>query len=357
MRPSLKVEDFDPLSLAADQLRHNGFGLVPVVHGDRLVGAITELSLGRVLGDGAELTDPIDAAIVPMPKIRNYESGAEALRRCVDEQLQLIAVVDDADLLLGLVGPSDLIPRRHRSIKPPVIGGMATPFGVYLTSGNVSGGAPKYALITTGMSMSAILIAATFGVQAFVDHFLPRTWNPNWTLAVGHFLAYTGFLALMRLLPLSGIHAAEHMVVHAIERDADLVPSVVERMPRVHPRCGTNFVAAISLFSSVYFVEWIGFEEIRLVAAIIVTMMFWRTFGSFLQSVFTTRPPNAKQLESGIFAGKDLLKKYAVANYVEAKPWVRVWNSGILHVISGAVITTSLFYFICQMLGYQIPLY
>jgi uncharacterized protein YqhQ len=38
------------------------------------------------------------------------------------------------------------------------------------------------------------------------------------------------------------------MVVHAIERGEPLVLEVVRRMPRVHPRCGTNLVAGIALF-------------------------------------------------------------------------------------------------------------
>ncbi|MGH8102968.1 MAG: DUF1385 domain-containing protein [bacterium] len=37
-------------------------------------------------------------------------------------------------------------------------------------------------------------------------------------------------------------HGAEHMVVHAFEHDAPLVPAEVSKFSTVHPRCGTTFL-------------------------------------------------------------------------------------------------------------------
>jgi uncharacterized protein YqhQ len=41
-------------------------------------------------------------------------------------------------------------------------------------------------------------------------------------------------------------------VVHAIERGEPLLAESVRAMPRVHPRCGTNIVAAAFLATTVY---------------------------------------------------------------------------------------------------------
>jgi CBS domain-containing protein len=52
------------------------------------------------------------------------ESGADAL-----------PVVDANGAYLGLVARSDLVQDLVRPFKPPLVGGMATPLGVYLTTG------------------------------------------------------------------------------------------------------------------------------------------------------------------------------------------------------------------------------
>jgi len=159
------------------------------------------------------------------------------------------------------------------------------------------------------------------------------------------------FLVLMRISPLSGTHGAEHQVVHAIEREEELIPRVIRRMPRVHPRCGTNLVAGAGIFSGILFSNWIDSEELRLVTAAIVTLFLWRRVGGFLQSFLTTKRPSNDQLASGIRAGEMLLDRYAKAPAIMPNVWQRIWNSGIFPLMAGAMGTSLLVAFIGKMLN------
>jgi hypothetical protein len=356
MRSTLKVEKVDSLVLAADRLRDNDAAVLPVVEDDRLVGVITESSLATAMMEMQELTDSVEAAIVSTPTIRAYETGAEALRRSIDSGVGVLVVVDDFDNVMGLVGATDLWPHVRAKIRPPMVGGMATPFGVYLTSGNVSAGVSRWALVATGMAMSLMLILATVAGTWIGEWLVRLHLGESPAMVIGNVLSYALFLALMRTVPLSGTHGAEHQVVHAIERDQELHPLIVRRMPRVHPRCGTNIAAAFAIFGSIYLTEWLPIESVRLLIALIATMLFWRPFGSFLQYWFTTKRPSDRQLESGIRAGNELLSRYETASRLMASPWQRLWNSGMLQVIFGATIMTFLAWFVLRLLGYDIPI-
>src|SRR5690606_35007100 len=132
------------------------------------------------------------------------------------------------------------------------------------------------------------------------------------------------FLAGLRFAPLAGIHAAEHKVVHAIERGEELIPSVVKRMPRVHPRCGTNLAVGAMVFLGIMSWEAIGEVELRLLAALLVTVIVWRPLGTLMQYYVTTREPNEKQIAMGIRSGKALLEKAVYAPQARATIFRRI---------------------------------
>jgi uncharacterized protein YqhQ len=44
-------------------------------------------------------------------------------------------------------------------------------------------------------------------------------------------------------------HGAEHKVINAFEDNAELVPEIVEKYSREHPRCGTAFLLIVVIFS------------------------------------------------------------------------------------------------------------
>ena len=141
------------------------------------------------------------------------------------------------------------------------------------------------------------------------------------------------FLSLVRLSPLAGYHAAEHQVVHAIERGQPLLTECVREMPREHPRCGTNFVAAALLFS-------LGGALTPLLGALayplggLAALVWWRTLGGWLQRHFTTRPATDAQLDSGIRAARELLVRHARSERNDT-PLGRLWRSGMVHILLG----------------------
>jgi hypothetical protein len=169
------------------------------------------------------------------------------------------------------------------------------------------------------------------------------------TAAVGMLL----FPLLFRLSWVTGYHAAEHQVVHAIEAGDDLLPDVVRDKPRVHPRCGTNIVAAVTIIQTFW---WLGSLEhsqetsplMRFLRALSVSLsdllpllslavmfFYWRRIGGWLQQHVTTRPATAELIESGLRAGKQVMERYQLAARFQPRRWQRVWNMGLLQVSAG----------------------
>jgi CBS domain-containing protein len=336
MRVSPAVHAEDSLERAAYALREGGSPLVAVLHGNQVVGAVSEVSFANALARGCESDASVREAFVdPTPVARTYTTGADALRIFEQQGFAAVLVLDDYDHLLGFVTPSDLAPKPYRPPRPPLIGGMATPFGVYLTTGSIAAGASSLALVSTGMVLFTMITGAV--IAPYVASLLPL-------LLV---------MAAMRAIPLSGIHAAEHKVVHAIERGEELTRENVRRMPRVHPRCGTNLATGVSLFLGLGTAEWLGQEEVRWVIALIATILFWRTLGGLVQYWVTTKEPTDKQLDMGIRSGKELLRKQARASSVLPNPLVRIWNSGMIHVIAGSTLLMLLLTLIGRVFGIE----
>lgn len=342
MRPVGHVEPVDSMALAIARLRESAEGVIAVTEGGQFAGVITEQSLLGAIAQGIDPTESCLAVRVDSAVIRPYQTGAEALRLFDSSGAGALIVCDDTGRVVGVVVPTDLVPRRRLPIKPNAVGGMATPFGVYLTTGAVHAGAPWYAVVTTGMALFTMLFAAqTIG-----------WWGGDWLayyhapeLALSAFTSVVPlalFLVFMRLSPIAGTHGAEHQVVNAIEREEELVPAVVRRMSRVHPRCGTNFAAAVTLFLSIATWERIPDVELRTLLGVVVTISFWRPLGTFLQRYVTTKKPSEKQLEGGIRAGKALLERSQTASRTVPTVPLRIWNSGMLQVVLGACIALGI---------------
>ena len=145
-----------------------------------------------------------------------------------------------------------------------------------------------------------------------------------------------------RLTPMAGIHAAEHQTVWAIERGLALTPESVERMPRAHPRCGTNLMALAGLMT-IMLQHSPSFSSWNILITLLFTFLLWRRFGTFLQEYFTTRPATLNQIESGIKAGREIIEKYQAQPRALPPLAQRLFNSGIL--LSGAGMFLGLFVF------------
>lgn len=344
MRPTLTVETMDSLARAAQLFRENGTTVLPVVD-ERgvLQGVVDNGALARALAEMDESTDSVGPFAMTALTIPPYATAAEALRQCEDGMTRV--VIDDVGRVVGVISAVDLWPRRRVPVKPTTVGGMATPFGVYLTTGVVSAGAPWWALMFTGASMFGMLLAGTLLAGYATTFGLPAELVYGVTLAL--------FLLFMRLSPLSGTHGAEHQVVHAIEREEVLNPATVRRMPRVHPRCGTNLAAALFLFLALALSDWGLYPQTTVrqvreaigaqaLPAAIATILFALPLGSFLQKYVTTKRPSERQLAGAIRAGEELLRRHSSAH--RAKPTIpqRLWNMGMLQVMAGATATALL---------------
>lgn len=330
MRPVASVHPDDPLRIAAEALRE--CGVAPVTASGRLLGVVTEAGLASALANGASSEDPAASAMATIDATLAPEaSGAEALRALETSGRPVLVI--EGSLPCGVVAASDLLARAVAPVRPPAVGGMATPFGVYLTTGGVSAGAGHLALVATGallFSLAAVsaVVADSISVAAGL-HRSAVAWEDLISLAL--------FALGMRLLPLTGTHAAEHMVVHAIEQGRELSARSVRRMPRVHPRCGTNVAVGLSLFLALGSARFVPVKELQLVIALAATLILWRPLGGIVQLLVTTKPPNDRQVASGIAAGTELLERYMAAPY-SASALIRIWNAGILQVIAGASI-------------------
>ncbi len=342
----------DSLQRAATAMRESGSAVLPAIDRGRFVGVLTEQGLLRALQEGAAWTDPIQAYVVtPKVVVPPYASGSEVLRALDVEQDGFAIVVDDSGLPQGIVSTVDLISPAEVDLRPRAVGGMATVSGVYLTNGAIRAGVPRWALMVTGAMLLTVFtginvlaaLAEPYLLKAHLNH-----WMSDLVFGLGSFLAIA--LAI-RVMPLSGIHAAEHMVVHAIERGEELVPEVVRRMPRVHPRCGTNLAVGLTMFLSIQSTPWHRDDSLRTLVAILVTFILWRPIGSLVQYWITTKTPNAKQLQMGISAGRELLSKFQRTGHTTPSPLKRLLNSGMPEIVTGSICAAL----VLQLLAALIP--
>jgi len=128
-------------------------------------------------------------------------------------------------------------------------------------------------------------------------------------------------------------HGAEHKTIAAFEHDDPLTPEAIQRYPKEHVRCGTNFliiVMLITIFVFTFFgtpgllwrlvsrliaipiIAGIAYEALRLGARfpgspIVRALM---APGIWLQKI-TTREPDASQIEVAVASFKEVLRREA----------------------------------------------
>jgi hypothetical protein len=342
---AVRLEPIQPESsilAATNELRDYGVSVLPVADNDRLVGVVGEKQLMKALQDGLDPKSPVSLIMEPAQGVVSpYASGAEAMRQLNESDADTLIVVDDAQRPVGVLAPSSLFAQEQSTYSSRPVGGMATPFGVYLTNGVVSGGAGPHALFLTGMLMFGLFwLSATVVGGAFyfgVDLWTGLSSEETVEVLKG-VLSVAGFLGLLRLIPLAGTHAAEHQTVHAIERGEPLHPEIVQRMPRVHPRCGTNLAAGLMIFFGLFGANWTPYFELNFLMAAFAAILLWKPVGGFLQKFVTTKPANRRQIESGIRAGRELLQKHDAAPFSKPNVLRRLAKSGIFHIMLGAII-------------------
>ncbi|MNX62153.1 hypothetical protein D3C86_931060 [compost metagenome] len=168
---------------------------------------------------------------------------------------------------------------------------------------------------------------------------------PPWAIALVEFVAYLG---LLRLTPLTGFHAAEHQVVHAIERGEALLPEVLARQPREHPRCGTNVIA---LVFGAQLLWPLASQPVLAAVSALLLFAVWRRLGWMFQHFFTTKPPTERQVLSAIAAGRSLLAAYGLRPGYRASRLRRLWASGFLQMVAGFLVVLG----VVQWLNLKFP--
>ncbi|MES2459230.1 MAG: DUF1385 domain-containing protein [Armatimonadota bacterium] len=356
MRRVPAVAPQERVAVAIEMVKASPYRAVPVIGGNgRLVGMVTEAGLSRSLLAASTAEDrarvresavdavmePCDSWTVPMTPVSEVSWLFDHAQRDV------LPVLGPDFLFYGLIGRGDLVQELSRPFQPPTIGGMATPLGVYLTTGRVSGGAGTLGLMLTGVFMATISVTA-LALIIFADSRLPPLSLPAWVTAfipeviriavgsvVGSILGLFPLLLALRFSPIAGYHAAEHQVVHAIERGEPLLVEAVRAMPRVHPRCGTNFVAAVFLATTVFTAFTALPGGLNLLAAGLAALLYWRSLGSWLQQHVTTRPATDGQLQSAISAAREVLARHSAAPDAPMRPLARLWRMGLPQILLG----------------------
>lgn len=348
----------DTIAFAAELLKASGFGELPVVSSGRVVGMVRESRvlhallqnpsdsgsqalMGTVVDEDAVCANPY----MTIPQAAEVMAGADA---------QVMPVVDQNGAYLGILLRSDVIELMRGCIRPPAIAGMATPLGVHLTTGNIKAGAGNLALVLAGVQLMLMNFAALYLVTWLAKFIQTATGVPalaslsSAPAGISHasvlgfllrVLIIVIFLGLFRLLPLSGYHGAEHMVIHAIENGRPLTLESVAEMPRVHPRCGTNIVAGVILFM---LVAELFTSDAAIILLVFLLIFAWRQVGGFFQYVITTKDPSEKQLKAGIAAGEELLCAYRENPAKRVGRWQRIWHTGMPQIITGVIIVMAL---------------
>jgi len=191
---------------------------------------------------------------------------------------------------------------------------MATPLGVYLSDGRHTGGATLLGLFLSGVTLAAMGLLA----QAAADSLVRAM--PGVASAAG-LLPALFMLVLLRLTPLAGTHAAEHQVVHCVERGWPLTPECVRQMPRVHPRCGTNLCVGLLIFIALFVgafhaMQSAGWatDDSALLSLLLAAPLAWaarQPIGGWVQQHFATRVATDAQIANAIFAANQVLERRA----------------------------------------------
>ncbi|MCC6485835.1 MAG: DUF1385 domain-containing protein [Armatimonadetes bacterium] len=356
VRRTRPLQPFDSVTRAISSMRSHGGSAALVVSDYEVVGMVREADILSLVaassnGNGYEQqTLPTISSIVrPAPTyVPEGSTIQEATGQFTATGADVLPVVGQSGMYVGYLLRSDLTAAVTSAIRPPTVGGLATPLGVHLTCGSQRGGVGDFALMLTGamFGLLGVLGGALYWLLAWAVQrwsgqpvysalLSPPIGVPNPYDAPLYLQAFVQALAVLvgiRLSRVAGYHAAEHQTVHAIEQGEGLDYESVRRMPRVHPRCGTNLMVAASIFTLLLML----FPSPAVVfVAIIIVLVGWRTIGGWMQQYITTRPATKEQIASGIKAGEELLRNYR-DEVIGIRPISnRFWNVGFPQVLLG----------------------
>jgi len=342
------IEPYAPLERAVVLMCRHQTDVLPVVQDGRLVGMIAEEDLPS--DAGAARDERVAERMRPASVIVAPATVAKVLAARASFPATTFAVATEAGEYLGVVRLREVLAQASRYLRPPRVGGMATPFGVHLHCGTAMAGASHVTLVVTGVLMGVlaglawiVVYCASWLGDTVFHGALASLWTEGGALAdpahawmgrVQFVALLLVILLLLRLSHVSQYHAAEHMVVHAIERGEPLTVEAAARMSRVHARCGSNLVVVlvIVMLALTPPFDW------RWALLAMVLLPWSRRLGALAQRYFATRPPRAKHLRAALRSADLLLQRYAAAGRRAPSILGRIWFSGLVHVFAGLAV-------------------
>jgi CBS domain-containing protein len=355
-RPARSLTPHTRIGVAIEVMRVTPHNVLPIVEETGIfAGWLTEATLVHALLAATEegtthrlRHEPLLSLVTQPPTtLLPDDSIATALDALSTHHVSALPVVNASGHYQGVAGHTDMVEDLIRPLQLPTIGGMATPLGVYLTNGNQSGGVGYVGLLLTGLllfSLQLVVMAIVMPLTNALEHAAFFIHLPKPLREAGEGVLVTTLhafllLGLVRFSPMAGYHAAEHQVVHALERSEPLLPEIIKNMPRIHPRCGTNLVSGIFLLGlGETFQPLLGLYGYPIFA--LIALLYWRHLGSWVQKNLTTRPAKPNEIESGIKAAQSLLQQDTRATSTQhlhpmLAPLLRLWCMGILQIASG----------------------
>lgn len=198
----------------------------------------------------------------------------------------------------------------------------------------------KYIKIENFMSIISFILAIFLAIFMFL--FIPATVTKFFEKDSGILFSlieglikisiFVSYIAIISKLPdmkkVFMYHGAEHKSIFAYEKGLELTVENIKKMPRLHPRCGTNFIAVtliISILASSFIqvdsiiirvftkiiilplIAGISYEVIKLAGKsgnILTNLLIFP--GMMLQKI-TTQEPEDEQIEVAIVALKKVL--------------------------------------------------
>lgn len=347
MRDIPALHPDDTLGRALERMRASGLQALPVAEGGILKGVVRRQELHALLRDEGEpgrarrVAEVVSQNYSTLPNPFSIEEALDAAAAAPDG---VLIAVDSVGGYHGMATHTDLLSLWTHAVRPSRIAGMATPIGVYLTTGTLRAGVGNLGLALTGVLLAVFYLVSDYAAARIAASLGTELSASLFGFTLREILPLALMLLLVRWSPLAAYHAAEHQTVSAIEHGEALVPEVVSRMPRAHPRCGTNVVVILVVFAAV---QWID-PYIALAAGLLA----WRFLGRHLQQYVTTRPASPKQLQKGLEAGRELLAKYReeLASAGRPGPVRRLWNLGWIQVLAGYSFTVAAYVFAVRWL-------
>ncbi len=338
------------------------FGSLPVVDEEtNLVGSVlAEQTLNDAISTTSPLGSELDQATTSLNafSIKDTATLGTLIEKIKTSEhpltnLLMIPIVEPSGKYSGFcVSRAKLGDLIAGTLRPPKLGGLATPLGVYITSGYHIAGSKLPGLIATGVlfGLFMTLVEALYPLAAvaLITAFPPLSTYGNEGLWGGiqnrYFLM--DLLIGIRFTPISRLHVAEHMTINAIESGSEINLDKVRDFPKEHIRCGTNLmviflgiqIGALSLHAMQSTLSITG-EMLYIVFWIVLIKVFGKPVGIWLQKHFTTTVPNDAQLESGLKAGREIIQKFKDDPHPKPSVWQRVWGMGFLQVLSAYALT------------------